>query len=719
MGTMISRGILIAICLIIVLAMVGSLASSTAVSLVLILVLCWNYGLQRQLRARAEQLEKALVGRNRLEEKLNKSEERFSLVMDSSLDGIWDRNLVTEESYCNQRYYEMLGDLTGDVSADVHSFSDLIHADDRAAVLEAYEDCIATRADEFTVEFRMRTTTDDWRWIIGRGSVVDRDQNGKALRLIGVYTDVTVWKRVEEANILSEKRLRQIIDLVPHFIFAKDGTGRFILANQAVADAYGTSKEDLLGKTDADLAEPKVKAEQFRNDDIKVLESGESRTITNERITDADGNVRFLTTTKIPFTFSGSETPSILGISSDITDLKKSEEALKISEERYRGIVEDTPVPINRFLPDSTIVFVNKAYCDYFEKRFDELVNYSFLHHIPESDRSSVMNAISAISIENPVMSQEHKVVMPNGKTNWMRWTNRAIYDLDDQIVGFQSIGEDITDRKQYEEAAQIAYRELERKVEERTADYRMAKEEAEQANKLKSEFLSNMSHELRTPMQGIIGYSQLAVKKSKSITKSKLIDYFKEIDSNAKRLLTLLNDLLDISKLESGRVDYRFSSENLSHLTSLAINEIQILAREKQVFIEFDRPDFDDSIKLDPDKIIQVIRNLLANSIKYSVFDDHILIKIEADGQGLVFSICDQGTGIPENEKDSIFEKFVQSSLTKDNAGGTGLGLTICKKIIEDHQGKIWAENNPESGATFYFSLPFEQKVGQPVSSN
>lgn len=556
----------------------GPLISGT----VLILMLFWSRRLKREVWLRTEALEKELIERKQIEQKLRKSEEQFSLAMDVSKDGIWDRNVLTDEIYFNRRYFSILGFKSGELPSDMKSWSELIHEDDRDAVLDWNERCIMNECDEFEIEFRMQTKNNGWRWILGRGKAVARDEAGKASRMVGTHTD--------------------------------------------------------------------------------------------------------------------------------ITERKKSEEALKISEELYRGIVEDTPVPINRFLPDNKIFFVNKAYCDYFGKRFDELVGHSFLSYIPDPDRARVVDAIAALNKTNPVLSHEHKVVLPNGKTSWMQWTNRAIFNLNDEIVGYQSIGEDITDRKNAEEKIQIAYREMESTVEKRTADYKKAKEEAERANKLKSEFLSNMSHELRTPMQGIIGYSKLALSNSKKIKKSKLIDYFAEIHSNGRRLLGLLNDLLDLSKLESGRTDYRISNENLSHLVSIAVNELQILAHEKNISVDYKKPEFDYAIEIDPEKILQVIRNLLTNSIKYSDLGGRINVQLVEDKTDLKLSIRDQGIGIPEDELDIIFEKFVQSRLTKSGAGGTGLGLSICKQIIKDHQGKIWVENNPESGTTFHFTLPVKK---------
>lgn len=233
-----------------------------------------------------------------------------------------------------------------------------------------------------------------------------------------------------------------------------------------------------------------------------------------------------------------------------------------------------------------------------------------------------------------------------------------------------------------------------------------IAKKQAESANNAKSEFLANISHDLRTPLQGIIGFSVLGRSTNASLSQEKAFEYFDSISVSGKRLLSLIDDLLDLSKLESGKTDYNFENKSINPLIDAALLELSPIVQEKNITIRFENSTTEYFATIDEGKITQVLNNLFSNAIKFSSVKSHIKIEILNQQDNILISIIDGGRGITEEEHQTIFEKFTQSKNNKKGEKGTGLGLPICKKIIIDHGGDIWVENNPAGGAIFKFTL-------------
>lgn len=238
------------------------------------------------------------------------------------------------------------------------------------------------------------------------------------------------------------------------------------------------------------------------------------------------------------------------------------------------------------------------------------------------------------------------------------------------------------------------------------------AKQQAERANAAKSEFLANMSHELRTPMHSIITFSRQGIERKNRWTVDQQVENLSYIHSSGERLLVLLNDLLDLSKLEAGAMTYDFKPVDIDTVIKASVQVVGNLASKKQLSLTVETGVFPEAI-VDQEKIIQVLINLLSNAIKFTPSGKQIHIRCLLDTQSashIIVSVSDQGVGIPNDELESVFDKFVQSSKTKTGAGGTGLGLAICKEIIQAHHGSIWAENNATEGCTFFIRLPITQ---------
>ncbi|GEM_PF-6188611 len=226
-------------------------------------------------------------------------------------------------------------------------------------------------------------------------------------------------------------------------------------------------------------------------------------------------------------------------------------------------------------------------------------------------------------------------------------------------------------------------------------------------AQRAKDRFFANLSHELRTPLHGILSYATFGIKKAETAERSTLLKYFTEIERSGETLLAFLNDLLDLARLESGKMQYDFAWRDPVSSIFRVLEEFQSVSEQRR--IRFDVTHTKDGVRLwlDDRRFQQVFRNLISNAVKFSPDGGTIWIAVTVEDGHCAVSVADQGCGIPLQELQCIFDPFVQSSKTRTASGGTGLGLAISKEIIRAHRGNIWAENRPEGGARFWVALP------------
>jgi PAS domain S-box-containing protein len=330
-----------------------------------------------------------------------------------------------------------------------------------------------------------------------------------------------------------------------------------------------------------------------------------------------------------------------------------------------------------------------------------------------------IANSAQASSVENSSFRVEAEATANDGLVIPIRLTLRGSMGSQggENLVIVEDLSRWETDQlelKRYadqllltKKALERQNAELESKIDERTEQLRFAKNAAESANAAKSEFLANMSHELRTPLHGILSFARFGRRRLSTISTHKLLQYFENIESCGNTLLHLVDQLLDLAKLESRSVTLDRQIWEPSEILREVVSELTAIADERDVSIRIHTDDQPATVFVDRDKLAQVVRNVLGNALKVSPAASSIDVYMERDHQRVAFRIEDQGPGIPEDELEVIFDKFVQSSRTSLGAGGTGLGLAICRQILSLHQGRIWAENVVPHGASICFEVP------------
>ncbi len=372
---------------------------------------------------------------------------------------------------------------------------------------------------------------------------------------------------------------------------------------------------------------------------------------------------------------------------------------------------------------DFRVIDVNDHFCQMLGRNRKEFIGEQFIGTKfagnPNNNEQQRQQKREFLSLGNPWVG-ETCFLDNQGNAVWFTESIKPFLDKHNTPYQYLSILIDITDRKKAESQLKQHRDNLQGLVNEQVADIKQAKEVAESANVAKGEFLANMSHELRTPMHGIISFTQLCLKQFKGQPLDekkidKLQKFLTNIDTSGQRLLGLLNNLLDLSKLEAGKEELSLKKHDLLQLSQQIHNEISGKIQEKKITFKIQAPEFSTHINCDKSKILQVLSNVINNALKFSPENKTIELIFEKTEiklgkrasdtektEGILLSIVDQGPGIPEDELLTVFDKFIQSSKTKSGAGGTGLGLAISKEIVSMHNGKIWVEHNPEGGAIF-----------------
>ena len=618
---------------------------------------------------------------------LTKSQERFALVEQAVDEALWERDLVADEIYCSPRWKDLLAYEPDECPKRVADFVNLVHPDDREHLALAVRNHLEA-GKAYSIEYRMRHKDGAYRWILSRGKAVF-DKSGRPVRMIGAITDRTEFRKIEDALRDSEARFRSMADTAPVLIWIAGTDSLCFWFNKVWLDYTGRTAEQEAGDGWAQGVHP----EDLQRCLETYTRNFAQRTAFHMeyRLRRHDGEYRWLYDHGVPRFSADGEFEGYIGSCVDIHDRKK------INEERdlLLRIIEEAPDFISTSDMQANVKFINTA-----GARLVGLPEGADLSRLEIKDMHPSWGAKLVLEEGIPAVLEEgfwqHENALLNKSTGVEIPVSQLLLlhrDGAGNPVRLSTIMRDITDIKNTQDALTNA------------------KHSAEAASIAKSRFLATMSHEIRTPMNGIFGMAQLLL--AANVKDEDRQNYARIILNSGHNLLTLLNDILDLSKVEAGRIEL----ESVAFDAGQLVREVEFLFAEaagrKGLMLEFTWAGPSGQRYLgDPNRLRQMITNLISNAIKFTEHGCIRLVARELDRQSgsavLDFSVADTGIGVSPAQQKLLFQPFTQAdSSTTRNYGGTGLGLSIVRAMANLMGGEVGVTGKEGEGSCFWFRVP------------
>ncbi|MBP0018542.1 MAG: PAS domain S-box protein [Cyanobacteria bacterium SBLK] len=506
---------------------------------------------------------------------------------------------------------------------------------------------------------------------------------------LAIGQDISDRKRAEAEVQAVRERFEYLISSSPAIIYScridESFSATFISEN--VTEILGYSSRDWL--TDANFWTDRLHPEDVSRILLEIEQLFKSGHRTYQyRFLHRDGTYRWLRdSVKLVRDEEGNPVECI-GSVIEIGDRKQAEEELRKSEERYRAIVQDQTELICRYRIDGTLLFVNDAYCRYFNCDRQNLMNSQWLPDILPEDLEKLNRQYTLLRPENPVYTCEIRTFLPDGTLGVQQWVDRGFFNDSGELIEIQAVGRDISNLKQAEN------------------DIRKALEKERELSELKSNFISIASHEFRTPLTVIMASAKLQKHYSDRLTEEQKQQQLDRLLRASDRILQLLNDILILGRAEAGKIDFLPAPLNLKTFCRQLLAEIQAIDENQHQIVLYEQQDIDRELIADENLLRYILTNLLSNSVKYSPRDTPVILNVMASDREAIFRVEDRGIGIPAEDIPHLFESFHRAK----NVGeikGTGLGLAIVKKAIDIYGGAIAIKSVVNSGTTFTVTLP------------
>lgn len=572
--------------------------------------------------------------------------------------------------YVSPAYEKIWGRTCESLYQNPDSWLDAVHPEDREWVINS----LKQRHNSNLIKREYRIIRDDGviRWIYGEVNIIC-DRDGSPMRYVGFAEDISDRKQAELALAESEELLRLAVNHAPDVFVIYDSDRRFKFVNQRALERTGWSEETFIGRRDEELFPPEVTCHYLplleKTIQTLTIQMGEATIALPHQ------NPKTMIIKYLPLLDKQGRLSQILGLTFDITHYKQAEQKLRDSEERFRTAFEDAAIGMGLLSPQGNWLKVNRSLCEMLGYQEAELLQLKCKDVTHPEDYERELKSINQL-VDGQVKYYylEKRYLHKQGYVIWVLLSMSLVRNIDGVPLYFIAQAQNISERRAVEQ--------------------------------MKNEFISVVSHELRTPLTAIQGSLGLL---SSGLYDHKPQEFHKFIEIallETERLVRLVNDILDIERLNSGEVKFQMEACSAQELMTQVINSLQAIAHQNSITLEI----LPTSAQLwaARDAILQTLTNLVGNAIKFSPPHTTVTLSAYPQDDMVLFQVRDQGRGIPPEKLEVIFSRFQQVDASDSRQkGGTGLGLSICQSIIEQHGGKIWVESELAKGSTFYFTIP------------